>query len=253
MRAFALFNAALADAGIFAWQEKYCFEFWRPLSGVRFDPTSAQDPFWFTEGSPDTNSNHFNFKPPFPSYPSGHSTFAGASFQILRLYYKRRDNLPFADDAPDDIAFDLISDELNGISRDLYNTYIPSQPITDQLGDVRTLVPHHFGSIWDAMFDSALSRVFLGVHWRFDAFASKDVLVSTNVNPDGTTQYKNPKDIRYVTTGPRRDRPDQQFPVGGVPLGIGIANDIFESNLKPKPTNLQPDGRHKCGDPKKLV
>ena len=252
VRVFALFNAALADAGIFAWQEKYCFEFWRPLSGVRDDPTSAKDPFWFTEGSPDTNSNHFNFKPPFPSYPSGHATFSGAAFQIARLYYKRRDNLPFADDAPDNISFDLISDELNGISRDLYNNYIPSQPITDQLGNVRTLVPRHFDSIWDGMFDAALSRVFLGVHWRFDAFASKDVLISTNVNPDGTTQYKNPKDIRYVTTGPRRDRPGQQFPIGGVPLGIGIANDIFESNLKPTPTDLQPDGRHKCGDPKKL-
>ncbi|KAL9068826.1 MAG: hypothetical protein Q9161_005913 [Pseudevernia consocians] len=252
VRVFALFNVALADAGIFAWQEKYCFEFWRPLSGVRFDPTSAQDPFWFTEGAPDTNSNHFNFKPPFPSYPSGHATFSGASFQILRLYYKRRDNLSFADDAPDDISFNLLSDELNGVSRDLYNNYIPSQPITDQLGNVRTAVPRHFGSIWDAMFDAALSRVFLGVHWRFDAFASKDVLVSTKVNPDGTTQYKDPKDIKYVTTGPRRDRPGQQFPIGGVPLGIGIANDIFESNLKPTPTDLQPDGRHKCGDPKKL-
>lgn len=252
VRVFALFNAAMADAGIFAWQEKYCFEFWRPLSGVRFDPTSAQDPFWFTEGAPDTNSDHFNFKPPFPSYPSGHATFSGASLQILRLYYKRRDNLPFADDAPDDIGFDLISDELNGVSRDLYNTYDPTQPITDQLGNVRTLVPRHFESVWDAMFDAALSRVFLGVHWRFDAFASKDILVSTKVNSDGTTQYKNPKDIRYETTGPRRDRPGQQFPIGGVPLGIGIANDIFESNLKPTPTNLQPDGRHRCGDPKKL-
>ena len=252
VRLFALFNAAIADAGIFAWQEKYCFEFWRPLSGVRFDPTSVQDPFWLTEGAPDTNSNHPNFKPPFPSYPSGHATFSGASLQILRLYYKRRDNLPFADDAPDDIAFDFTSEELNGVSRDLYNAYIPTEPITDQLGDVRTLVKRHFNSVWEAMFDAALSRVFLGVHWRFDAFASKDILVSTNVNPNGTTQYKNPKDIRYVTTAPRQDRPGQLFPIGGVPLGIGIANDIFQSNLKPTPTNLQPDGRHKCGNPQKL-
>ena len=252
VRLFALFNAALADAGIFAWQEKYCFEFWRPLTGVRDDTTSARDPFWLTEGSPDTNSNHPNFKPPFPSYPSGHATFSGACLQILRLYYKRRDHLTFADGEPDDIAFDFISDELNGISRDLQGAYIPTEPITDQLGDVRTFVPRHFNSVWEAMFDAALSRVFLGVHWRFDAFASKDVLVSTNLNPDGTTQYKNANDIRYVTTGPRMDRPGQLFPVGGVPLGIGIANDIFQSNLQPTPANLQPDGRHKCGDPTKL-
>lgn len=252
VRVFALFNAAMADAGIFAWQEKYCFEFWRPLSGVRCDPTSRQDPFWLTEGAPDTNSNHPNFKPPFPSYPSGHATFSGASLQILRLYYKRRDNLGFADDAPDNIAFDFVSDELNGINRDLQNAYIPTLPITDQLGDVRTRVPRHFNSVWEAMFDAALSRVFLGVHWRFDAYASKDVLASTNLNPDGTTQYKNAKEVRYVTTGPRGDRPGQLFPIGGVPLGIGIANDIFQSNLKPTPVNLQPDGRHKCGNPQKL-
>ena len=252
VRVFALFNAALADAGIFAWQEKYCFEFWRPLSGVRDDPTNARDPFWLTEGAPDTNSDKPNFKPPFPSYPSGHATFSGASLQILRLYYKRRDNLNFADDAPDNIGFNLISDELNGINRDLQGTYIPTEPITDQLGDVRTLVPRHFNSIWEAMFDSALSRVFLGVHWRFDAFASKDVIVSRNINPDGTSQYKDPKDIRYVTTGPRGDRPGQLFPIGGVPLGIGIANDIFQSDLKPTPVNLQPDGRHKCGNPSRL-
>ena len=102
------------------------------------------------------------------------------------------------------------------------------------------------------MYDAALSRVFLGVHWRFDAFASKDVLVSRDVNANGTTMYKEAKDVRYVTTGPRGDRPGQLFPIGGVPLGIGIANDIFQSGLKPTPENLQPDGRHRCGDPSKL-
>ena len=253
VRLFALFNAALADAGIFAWQEKYCFEFWRPLSGVRDDPTSVRDPFWRTEGAPDTNSNHPNFKPPFPSYPSGHATFSGASLQMVRLYYKERDHLSFCDDEPDDIAFDFVSDELNGINRDLSNAYDPTQPITNQLGDVRTLVPRHFTSVWEAMFDAALSRVFLGVHWRFDAFASEDVLKSKNLNPDGTTMYKDPKNVKYVTEKGRRDRPSgQTFPVGGVPLGIGIANDIFQSGLRPTPVELQPDGRHKCGDPKKL-
>ncbi len=67
VRLFALFNASLADAGIFAWQEKYCFEFWRPLSGVRQDNTPLADPFWLTLGAPETNSNQLPLKPPFPS------------------------------------------------------------------------------------------------------------------------------------------------------------------------------------------
>jgi vanadium chloroperoxidase len=69
-RLFALVNASLADAGIFAWQEKYCFEFWRPLSGVREDVNNPMvDPFWLELGAPPTNTDQLSFKPPFPSYP----------------------------------------------------------------------------------------------------------------------------------------------------------------------------------------
>ncbi|KAI9701024.1 MAG: hypothetical protein M1836_001692 [Candelina mexicana] len=247
-RLFALFNASLADAGIFAWQEKYCYEFWRPLSGVREDDTPLADPFWLTLGAPETNSNQVAIKPPFPAYPSGHASFSGAGFQAARLYYKQRDNLTFAPDEPDNIAFDFVSEELNGVSRDLRNPYNPNVPITDQLGTVRTRVVRRFHSLWDAMYDAARSRVFLGVHWRFDAFASKDVLASTTVKSDGTTDYKAAADVRYTTLGPRADRPGQLFPIGGVPLGIGIANDIFQGGLKPTPANIQPSGRNKCGD-----
>ena len=67
VRLFALFNASLADAGIFCWLEKYNFEFWRPLSGVRQDDTEFADPFWLTLGAPETNSNQIPIKPPFPA------------------------------------------------------------------------------------------------------------------------------------------------------------------------------------------
>jgi len=165
VRLFALANAALADAGIFAWKEKYTFEFIRPLQGIREDfafGNAQADPFWLTLGAPDTNTFGFPFKPPFPSYPSGHATFGGAFFQMARLYYRQRDNLTFAVDGPDKIGFAHTSEELNGISRDLRQAYDPNQPITDQQGTVRTKVPRKFNSLWDAIFDNALSRVFLG-------------------------------------------------------------------------------------------
>lgn len=60
------------------------------------------------------------------------------------------------------------------------------------------------------------------------------------VQEDGTVRYQNAEGIRYRAMGPRRDRPGQLFPVGGVPLGIGIANDIFESGLRPAAEKLQP-------------
>lgn len=253
-RLFALVNVAMGDAGIFAWMEKYCFEFWRPLSGVREDSSNPMvDPFWLTQGAPETNTNNISFKPPFPAYPSGHATFGGAVFQAMRLYYKKRDNLTFAPDEPDSISFSFTSDELNGISRDLRQPYDPSLPITEQLGTVRTNVVREFPSLWAAIFDNAISRIYLGVHWGFDAFAHRDVVASTEIQSDGTVAYKNVNEIRYQTMGPRRDRPGQLFPIGGVPLGMGIANDIFESNIKPTPASFQPSGRNKCGDPSEVI
>ena len=62
-RLFALVNAAMGDAGIYAWLEKYTYQFWRPLSGVRQDsPNPLADPFWLTQGAPDTNTNVPPFK-----------------------------------------------------------------------------------------------------------------------------------------------------------------------------------------------
>lgn len=168
-------------------------------------------------------------------------------FQAMRLFYRQRDNLPFAINEPDNIAFSATSDELNGISRDLRAPYDPTKPLTDQLGTVRSKVVRHFNSLWEAMYDNALSRVALGVHWSFDSFASADILASATVNPNGTTNTKAAQDVRYQTLGPRGDQPDQLFPIGGVPLGIGIANDIFEGCLKPTPPGFQPTGRDKTG------
>ncbi|KAL8718848.1 MAG: hypothetical protein Q9225_004075 [Loekoesia sp. 1 TL-2023] len=244
-RLFAIANAAQGDAGIYAWLGKYTYEFWRPLTGVRQDLANPQvDPFWLTLGAPETNKNDISFKPPFPAYPSGHATFGGAFFQAVRLYYKKRDNLTFADDAADNIRFTVTSDELNGISRDLRQPYDPSVPITDQVGTVRTRFPKTFPSLWAAMFDNAISRVYLGVHWGFDAFSPLDVAPQMQFQSDGTVAYKSPDQIQYKTMGPRQDKPGQLFPLGGVPLGIEIANDIFRSNLqqataKPEPAGIQ--------------
>jgi vanadium chloroperoxidase len=33
-RLFAFVNAAMGDAGILAWEQKYCHDFWRPVVGV---------------------------------------------------------------------------------------------------------------------------------------------------------------------------------------------------------------------------
>jgi PAP2 superfamily len=222
-RLFALVNAAMGDAGIFAWKEKYRHDLWRPVLGIReYDPSTGPgarggsrldergDPFWLPLGSPRTNERRKSFSPNFPAYPSGHATFGAAAFQMARRFYG------WPPDQPDDIAFASVSAELDGKS-------------TDQNGTIRTRHNRRFDSLWHAIFENGLSRVFLGVHWVFDAFAAADVQ-----NPDGS--YKDPAQIRY----------DQN--VGGVRLGIDIANDIFESGLvcpqRPAPEAASARGGH---------
>lgn len=244
-RVLALTNVALADAGVFSWKEKWDFEFWRPLSGVRNDLRPDHgDPFWLSLGAPATNTNDIPFKPPFPAYPSGHATFGGAAFQMMRRYYNGRVST-WENNEPDNISFDMISEELDGISRDLRQPYDPTTAITEQPGIVRTRVPRHFSSLWEAIFENAISRIFLGVHWRFDAAAAKDILIPTDTKDvyatdrNGATVYQNIEDIRYETTGTREGF-EGQFPIGGVPLGMEIANEIFEANLRPTPREIQP-------------
>lgn len=244
-RVLALTNTALTDAGIFSWREKWDFEFWRPLSGVRDDGRPDHgDPFWLTLGAPSTNTNDIPFKPPFPAYPSGHATFGAAAFQMVRRYYNGRVG-NWGVRQPDNIAFTIVSEEVDGISRDLRQPYDPTTPITEQPGIVRTRVPGQFTSAWDAIFQNAISRVFLGVHWRFDAAAAKDILIPTDtrdvyaVDNNGRTVYQNVEDIRYTTRGTREGF-QGRFPIGGIPLGMDIADEIFESGLRPTPKNQQP-------------
>jgi hypothetical protein len=80
-RLFALLNIAMADAAICAWDAKYTFDFWRPVTAINF-----------TE--PQLNWASFIVTPPFPDYVSGHSTFSAAAATVLPLFYDTED-LPF--------------------------------------------------------------------------------------------------------------------------------------------------------------
>jgi vanadium chloroperoxidase len=109
-RLFALVNAAMGDAGILAWDQKYIHDLWRPVVGIRehdpsLGPTATgnnvlsedADPSWLPLGAPNTNSTGKNCTPPFPAYPSGHATFGAAALHITRLFYgvtdRSNDNL----------------------------------------------------------------------------------------------------------------------------------------------------------------
>jgi hypothetical protein len=100
-RLFALLNVAMADAAICAWDAKYTFNSWRPVTAIRNGDTDGNP---LTVAGPSWSS--LIVTPPFPDYVSGHSTFSGAAAQILARFYRT-----------DRIAFTTGSDFLPGVTR----------------------------------------------------------------------------------------------------------------------------------------
>jgi PAP2 superfamily len=114
--ALARLGVAVADAFIGCWHEKYKYDYIRPVTFIK----AHIDPNWET----------VLITPPFPEYPSGHSSQSGAAATVLSSVLG------------DNLAFDDASHE------------------KDNLG-VR-----HFNSFWDAAKEAAVSRLYGGIHFR---------------------------------------------------------------------------------------
>ncbi len=149
-RLLALLNVAMADTAIAGWETKWFYEVERPITAIRRAEADGNidtvaDTTFHPLGAPASNLSGPNFTPPFPAYPSGHAAFGGALFQTLRRFY-----------GTDAIAFSFVSDEYNGVT-------------TDNSGAVRPRVERSFASLSQAEFENAYSRVYLGIHWLYDA------------------------------------------------------------------------------------
>ena len=157
VRLLALVNVSMADAGSAIWESKYFYKVWRPVTGIRESDVgtgpsglgdgnalTVGDPTFTPLGAPASNATGVDFTPPFPAYPSGHAGFGGALFQTLRRFY-----------GTDDIPFTFVSDEYNGVT-------------VDNHGDVRPLQPRSFASLSEAEEENGQSRIYLGIHWKFD-------------------------------------------------------------------------------------
>lgn len=131
-RLFGLVALALADAAIAAWDAKYQ----TPIDLWR--PVSAIEaadgPGW----QPLSKTREgVPYTPAFPAYISGHATFAGAWSAVMKRFF-----------GTDAIAFDATTDDPHAVN-----------------------VVRHMTGFDDAAEENALSRIYLGVHYRFDADA----------------------------------------------------------------------------------
>jgi len=132
-RLFALLNITLAEAGLVAWDCKYftAIDLWRPIAGIR---EADADGNGLTMADPTWDPLNA-FTPPFPAYISGHATFGAAAAAIFTDFFG--------------------TDEIT-------HTFGTDDPL--YTGGPRTY--HRFS---DAAIENGRSRIYLGVHWQFDA------------------------------------------------------------------------------------
>jgi hypothetical protein len=127
-RLFALASLAMADAGITAWDTKFHYVFWRPVTAIQDgdndgNPETAGDPNW----QPFINT------PNYPEYTSGANNVTGAVTRMLALYFE--------------------TDQM---------TFTVNTTNAAALQQMRT-----YDRFSDAAADVVNARVYEGIHFRF--------------------------------------------------------------------------------------
>lgn len=117
---YARVGIAVSDAFIGCWYGKYTYNLIRPITYIQ----NFIDPDWNTPNITDPV-----ITPPFPEYPSGHSTQSGATATVLTALFG--DNYAFTDD-----------------------THAPR------------LAARSFSSFNEAAQEAAISRLYGGIHYR---------------------------------------------------------------------------------------
>lgn len=133
-RLFALLNMGLTDGYIGTFQEKYVYNFWRPVTAIhRADEDGNQ------ATSPDPSWQPLMTTPPIPEHDSGHSVEGGVAATIMQRVF-----------GTDKVSFAVCS------------LTLPA----GQTCDDPSPVTRSFDRLSDAAAENGESRILVGFHFR---------------------------------------------------------------------------------------
>jgi hypothetical protein len=161
-RLFALVNASIFDGYVSSFEGKFSYNHWRPYTAIRAaaddgNPSTTADPEW-------DNTHHHTY--PFPTYPSAHATVCAAALRHL------------ADAFGDAERFEMTTPEVHEAG---------------PLSPVRRMEPatRDFATFSAAASECAASRVYLGIHFRYDSDAGNQL--GTHIASYAASQFLAPR------------------------------------------------------------
>jgi len=128
-RLFALTSLAMTDAVLTAWDTKYHYHFWRPMTAIQNGDNDGN-----RETVGDANWHPLQNNPNYPDYTSGANNVTGAVTRMLELFFR--------------------TDEME------FTVATTNHPPAIQT----TRTYHHFS---DAAADVVNARIWEGIHFRF--------------------------------------------------------------------------------------
>lgn len=141
-RAFALLNMTIYDAYVNVFDNKFHYNHWRPFTAIRW---AENDENPNTEPDVDWNNLHKHTYP-FPSYPSAHGTASTAAMTVFANTLGKGD----------EYTFTMVQQEVD--SAGFFSGKMQMNPPT-----------RSFRSFSEAGLEAAISRIYLGIHFRYDS------------------------------------------------------------------------------------
>jgi membrane-associated phospholipid phosphatase len=145
-RLFALLNMSIFDGYVGSFDSKFFYNHWRPYTAIHWadrdgNPATEPDALW-------NNLHRHTYA--FPSYPSAHGTVCSAAMTVMA---------------------DTFGDERK--------VWMKTREV-DRAGPMSGKIAMHpptrsFESFSAAALECALSRIYLGIHFRYDSLAGNEL------------------------------------------------------------------------------